>query len=403
MSIPPASSAFTLSDRLNEITMPSFKQLTDLAARYQAIDLGGGKPDFPTEPEFKAAAIQAIENNHNQYAPAYGLDELLRKISRRFQQKYNAFFDPEQEITICSGVAEGLAAIFLALLNPGDEVIVLTPAFQAYTGNVRMAGGNPVYVKLSQPGFTLDPQQLEAAVTSRTRAIFLNTPHNPSGRVFTRGELQGLADVCLKYNLLVISDEIYDEIYFGSQPPFPIWQLPGMRERTIIANGFSKTYSVTGWRLGYVIAPPALSAGFRKAHNLLAGSSVFPLQWGVSAALDSAEDYYVSLRKAYAARLAILREGLDTLAVPYIAPEGGYFLLADFSQQGWNSDLEFTAYLTEHIGVSAHPLSGFYPDSRQAETKIWLRLAFCKQEPVLRQAAERLKALKEAVAVRKST
>lgn len=385
-----------LAARINQITIPSFKQLADLAVKHNAIDLGSGKPDFSTDANFKTVAIEAIQNDFNQYAPPQGVKELREGISERLQQKTQIHFDAEAEITICSGVTESIAATLFAVINPGDEVIILTPSFAAYSADVHLCGGKPVYVELTQPDFRLEKEKVEAVITARTKAIIFNSPHNPSGRVFEQEEVEGLAELSQKYDLLVITDEIYNEIYYGEETPTVIWELPNMRERTIITNGFSKAYSVTGWRLGYVIATPALTKGIRKAHNYLTLSSALPLQIGMVEAIRSKEDYYIELREAYTKRLDILKKGFDALKIPYLLPEGGYFLLVDFSSFGWSDDLEFAKYITEHIGVSARPLSGFYPQETLTSEKIWLRLAFCKKEEVLKEAVERFKNLKIA-------
>lgn len=395
MTISPFDAEGKLSTRITQITIPSFKQLADLAAQHKAIDLGSGKPDFPTTANFKNAAIQAIKDDFNQYAPPKGVKELREGISERLQQKNQIYFDAELEITICSGVTESIAAALLAVINPGDEVIILAPSFAAYAADVHLCGGKPVYVELAQPDFRLEKEKIEAVITTCTKAIIFNSPHNPSGRIFNQEEVQGIVELSQKYDLLVITDEIYNEIYYREEAPIPIWKLPDMRERTIITNGFSKAYSVTGWRLGYVIATPALTKGIRKAHNYLALSSALPLQMGMVEAIRSKDDYYIELRKAYMKRLNILRKGFDALEIPYLIPEGGYFLLVDFSGFGWNDDLEFAKYITEHIGVSARPLSGFYPNETLTSQKMWLRLAFCKKEEVLQEAIERFKKLKK--------
>lgn len=383
-----------ISERINQITIPRFKELAALAMQHQAIDLGSGKPDFSTDPLFKKAAVEAIERDFNQYAPTQGIQSLREGIASRFQQKTRIYFDAEQEITICNGVTEGMAAALLALINPGDEVIVFTPSFAAYAADIHLCGGIPVYVELTQPNFRLEKFKIEASITKHTKAIIFNSPHNPSGRIFSFEEIQGVAEIAQKYDLIVITDEIYNEIYYEEKAPISIWTLPNMRERTIIMNGFSKAYSVTGWRLGYVIATPVLTNGIRKAHNYLTLSSALPLQMGMAAAIRSHEDYYVNLRKAYKRRLDLLKDGFDALKIPYLQPEGGYFLLVDFSQFGWTDDFKFARYITENIGVSARPLSGFYPHQVSPNEKIWLRLAFCKKENVLAEVIKRFKELK---------
>jgi len=383
-----------ISERSRQIKIPEFKQLADLAALHAAIDLGSGKPDFPTALNFKEAAIQAIQADFNQYAPPHGVWELREGISDRLHKKQQMHFSAEQEITICSGVTECMAAALLAVIDPGDEVLIITPSFAAYAADVHLCGGKPVYVELTQPGFRLEKEKLEAVITANTKAIIFNSPHNPSGRIFDWQELQGLVEVSQKHDLLVITDEIYDEIYYNAEPPTPIWTLPGMRERTIITNGFSKVYSVTGWRLGYVAATAVLTKAIRKAHAYLTLSSALPLQIGLVEAIRSHENYYRDLRKSYVKRLNILRQGFAALDIPYLLLEGGYFLLVDFTDFGWENDAEFAEYMTKSIGVSARPLSGFYPEGILSRQKIWLRLAFCKEEEVLQEVIVRLKKLK---------
>ena len=395
MTFEPFHAAGKLTERIKQIHIPSFKKLANLASEYKAIDLGSGKPDFPTDAKFKAAAIKAIQDDLNQYAPPSGVKKLREGIAARLQKQFQTQFDAEQEITICSGVTESMAAVLLAVINPGDEVIILTPSFAAYDADVHLCGGKPVYVELTQPTFYLDKEKVAAAITEHTKAILFNSPHNPSGRFFSQAEVHGIAELSKQHDLLVITDEIYNEIYYSEQAIAPIWTLPGMRERTILTNGFSKTYSVTGWRIGYVVATPVLTKGIRKAHNYLTLSSALPLQMGMVEAIQSADDYYIELRKSYKKRLDILKNGFDELGIPYLLPEGGYFLLVDFSAFGWDNDFEFAQYITEHIGVSARPLSGFYPNDTYTGQKIWLRLAFCKQEEVLTEAIARFKKLKK--------
>jgi aminotransferase len=383
-----------LSKRIQQVHLPNFKDLAALALKYNAIDLGGGAPDFPTLSEFKEAAVAAIRADYNQYSASPGLMELREGIASRIQRTQQILFDPVREITICCGVTESMAAVLLSIIDPGDEVIIPVPSFMIYGPDVELCGGTPVYVELTQPGFRLEKAKLAAAISPKTKAIILNTPHNPTGRIFDKAELLLIAGLCEQYDLLLITDEIYSEIYFTPEAPQPIWTLPGMRARTIITSGFSKTYSVTGWRLGYVIAPPALSQGIGKAHNFLTLSAPMPLQLALVTAIQIADSYYEELRAAYRMRRDILIRCLQELQIPYLTPEGGYFLLADFSEFGEKADSNFVRYLTEKVGVSARPLSGFYPETT-ATDKIWVRIAFCKQETTLKEAARRLKKLRE--------
>lgn len=383
-----------LSKRIQQVNLPNFKDLAALALEHNAIDLGGGTPNFPTLSEFKEAAVAAIRSDYNQYSVSPGLMELREGIANRIKRTQQIAFDPVTEVTICCGVTESMAAVLLSIIDPGDEVIIPVPSFMIYGPDVEICGGTPVYVELTQPGFRLEKAQLAAAISPKTKAIILNTPHNPTGRIFDKEELLLIVALCEQYDLLLITDEIYSEIYFTPEAPLPIWTLPGMRARTIITSGFSKTYSVTGWRLGYVIAPPALSQGIRKAHNFLTLSAPMPLQLALVTATQIAESYYEQLRAEYRTRRDILINCLQELQIPYLTPEGGYFLLANFSEFGKKKDIDFVRYLTEKVGVSARPLSGFYPGVTTND-KIWVRIAFCKQEHTLKEAAERLKRLRD--------
>ncbi|MDF2876318.1 MAG: dapC, partial [Sporomusa sp.] len=293
------------------------------------------------------------------------------------------------EITVCCGATEGMAASLLAVINPGDEVIILEPAFTIYGPDVVLSGGKPVYVELSPPNFRIERHSLEAVWSPRTKAIIINSPHNPTGRVFDKEELAIVADFCQRYGLLVITDEIYDEILFDGITLPRLWVIPGMRERTIIINGFSKTYSVTGWRLGYIAAPAYLTKGIRITHNYLTISAAAPLQHAVVAAIGFPETYYQELKKDYQARRDLLLEGLGKLNIPCSVPQGGYFLLADFSHFGWSDDVAFAKRLIETVGVAAVPLSGFY-HAPPGNSRILLRFAFCKRTETLQGALQRL-------------
>ncbi|WP_371379641.1 pyridoxal phosphate-dependent aminotransferase [Sporomusa aerivorans] len=377
-----------LSDRVLKLKLPVFREIAALAERRGAINLGGGTPDFAAPQELKAAAGRAVNSDLNQYALSQGIEGLRQGIAGRLAQAGGSF-DAETEITVCCGATEGVAASLLAVINPGDEVIIPEPAFTIYGPDVVLSGGKPVYVELSQPGFRLERHLLEAARSPRTKAIIINTPHNPTGRIFDQEELATVADFCQKYGLLAITDEIYDEILFDGVVLPRLWTIPGMRERTIIVNGFSKTYSVTGWRQGYIAAPAQLTRGIRITHNYLTISAAAPLQHALLEAVQFPAGYYQALRQDYQSRRDLLLDGLEKLNIPCSVPQGGYFLLADFSRFGWDDDVAFAKQLIETVGVAAVPLSGFYhtpPGSKQ----IWLRFAFCKKEETLAAALQRL-------------
>jgi len=379
----------SLANRVQNLQLPVFRQIAALATKRGAINLGGGTPDFAAPIEIKDAAVTAIQSDYNQYALSQGVLELREGIAKRLYQLHAQEFDPETEITICNGATEGIAASFLAVINPEDEVIILEPAFTIYAPDVVLCGGKPVFVQLHPPSFRIDGQAIEEAISPRTKAILINSPHNPTGRVFTIEELTIVADICKKHGLLVITDEIYDEIVFNGTNPPRLWTIPGMRERTIIVNGFSKTYSITGWRLGYVVAPPQLTKGIRVAHNYLTISASAPLQQAAVAAIAFPDTYYQELKSAYRFRRDLLVTGLEKLGIPCLVPEGGYFIVADFSHLGWDDDVAFTEELIERVGVAATPLSGFY-HTNPKDGKILLRFAFCKTEETLQDALVRL-------------
>ncbi|WP_144349156.1 pyridoxal phosphate-dependent aminotransferase [Sporomusa termitida] len=382
----------SLADRVHQLHLPVFREIATLADRCGAINLGGGTPDFAAPPKLKAAANAAILADFNQYAPSQGVERLRAGIAGRLQQ-VGGDFDPETEITVCCGATEGMAATLLAVTNPGDEVIILEPAFTIYGPDVVLSGGKPVYVELSLPNFRIERQLLAAAWSPRTKAIIINSPHNPTGRVFDQDELTIVADFCQKYGLLAITDEIYDEILFDGLTLPRLWNISGMRERTIVINGFSKTYSVTGWRLGYIAAPDYLTKGIRIAHNYLTISAAAPLQQAAVEAVHFPETYYQELKRDYQARRDLLLEGLEKLNIPCSIPQGGYFLLADFSSIGWTDDVAFAKRLIETVGVAAIPLSGFY-HTPPSNGQIFLRFAFCKKTETLQTALQRLQNIK---------
>ncbi len=377
-----------LSDRVLRLTLPVFREIATLADRHGAINLGGGTPDFASPPELKEAASAAIYGDLNQYALSQGIKPLREGIAVRLQQA-GGVFDPETEITVCCGATEGMAASLLAVINPGDEVIILEPAFTIYGPDVVLSGGKPVYVELSPPEFRIERHLLEAVRSPRTKAIIINSPHNPTGRVFDQAELAIVADFCQSYGLLAITDEIYDEILFDGITLPRLWTIPGMRECTIIINGFSKTYSLTGWRLGFIAAPAYLTKGIRITHNYLTISAAAPLQHAAVPGSQFPSAYYQKLKKDYQARRDLLLNGLEKLGIPCSVPQGGYFLLADFSRFGWDDDVAFAKRLIETVGVAAVPLSGFY-HSPPGDRRVLLRFAFCKRTETLQAAIARL-------------
>ncbi|HWR40352.1 MAG TPA: aminotransferase class I/II-fold pyridoxal phosphate-dependent enzyme [Patescibacteria group bacterium] len=390
-----------LSERVSNLQLPIIREIAVLATKRGAINLGGGTPDFAAPREIKNAAIAAIEANINQYALSQGVQELREGIAERLQRQHAVSYDPETEITVCCGATEGMAASLLAVVNPGDEVIILEPAFTIYGPNVALCGGKPVYVPLIPPHFRIERQAIEAVLTPRTKAIILNSPHNPTGRVFDRAELGIIADICQENGLLAVTDEIYDEIVFDGIDSPKLWTIPGMRERTVVINGFSKTYSVTGWRLGTIVAPAPITKGIRVAHNYLTISAAAPLQHAAAQAVRFPPSYYQTLKEEYKNRRDLLFNGLQELGIPCLLPKGGYFLLADFSHFGWDDDVAFAKQLIETLGVAAVPLSGYYQE-RPRQGPLLLRFAFCKKTETLQAALERLQSLDQLKKSRES-
>lgn len=381
-----------LAARTKQIQLPVFREIAALAAQCKAINLAGGTPEFPAPDAVKQAAVAAIEADQNQYALSHGVKALREGIAARIEQEHQISFDPDTEITVCCGSTEAMTAALLAIINPGDEVIILEPAFTIYAPGVVLSGGRPVPVKLEAPAFRLDRERVEQAISPRTKAIIFNSPHNPTGRVFSAEETAGIAEICLKYNLVALTDEIYEEIYFDGIAPIRLWSLPGMRERTILINGLSKTYSITGWRLGYVIASPVFTKAIKITHNYLSLSAPAPLQQAAVTAVSLPQTYYEELRRTYQERRDLLLEGLKRLGFNCHKPEGSYFIIAQFDQFGWQDDLAFARFLVERIGVAAVPVSGFFLQPG-AQDRTFLRFAFCKQAETLLAALEQLQQL----------
>ena len=382
-----------LSNKITGLQLPVFRKIAPLVKHYDAIDLAGGVPDFSAPACVKEAAIKAIQEGCNQYALMQGNEELRTEISKKIYKKHGVHYNPETEITVCCGATEAMAATLLAILNPGDEVIIIEPAFTIYGPDVELFGGKPVYVSLTFPAFRINKKEIESAITNKTKAIIFNSPHNPTGRIFDQEEVDSIVDICKRYNLLVITDEIYDEICFDNRPLPRIWLQPEMENQVIVINGFSKTYSVTGWRLGYIIAPDWLTEGIRMAHNYLTISSPAPLQQGIIQGVTAPAAYYEDLRKDYTERRNYLTNAFRNIGIPFLKSQGGYFLLADFSYLGWKNDVEFVKELIAKLGVAAVPLSGFY-HIYSAES-VWLRFAFCKKLSTLRDAVERLQGIEK--------
>jgi aminotransferase len=364
--------------------------MSRLAAQHQSINLAQGFPNFPAPDVVKEAAARAILDDVNQYAITWGAKRLRDAVARKYADWYGMAVDPETEITITCGATEAMAATLLALVDPGQEVIVLEPFYENYGPDAILCGANPVFVPVL-PGQRLDLDRLARAFSSRTRAIIVNSPGNPSGLVLDRSELEGIAALCQRHDALAITDEIYEHILFEGQH-IPIATVPGMRERTVTISGASKTFCITGWRVGTIVAPAALTGAIRKIHDFLTVGSPAPLQEGLAVAMESlGRDYYDAMKAEYHARREVLMTALIGAGFRCTPPAGAYYILADFSGLSDLDDTAFSAWLTTEIGVTPVPGSSFF--SKPEDGRTLVRFAFCKTEQLLRQAAERLSAL----------
>lgn len=381
------------ASRLSGFGESVFSEMSRLAVEHEAINLGQGFPDFPGPDLVKHAAATAINADLNQYAPSHGLPRLRRAIATTFEQSYGRAVDPDAEVTVTSGATEALLATLLAILEPGDEVILIEPFYDAYPAQVVFAGGVPRYVPLQAPGWSLDLDALAAAIGPRTRAIVLNTPHNPTGKVFSREELAGIAALCQEHDLIAISDEVYDRIIFDGAVHVPLATLPGMWERTVTVNSTGKTFSMTGWKVGYAIAASALTRAIRTTHQFITFATATPFQDAMAAAMEDAltSNYYAELAAMYTRLRDQLHQALEGAGLPVLPCRGSYFLLADISGLGFDTDVAFCRFLTTEVGVAAIPPSAFYADP--ATAPLLARFCFAKRPETIAAAAERLSAL----------
>jgi aminotransferase len=364
--------------------------MTRLARQYDSLNLAQGFPNFPAPDVLKEAAIEAIRGDINQYAITWGAQRLREALARKYAAWYGLEADPEREITVTCGATEAMIASLLAVVNPGDEVIVFEPFYENYGPDTILADARPVYVPL-EPGQPLDLDRLTAAFTPRTRVIIVNTPSNPAGRVLTRGELEAIRDLCVRHDALAVTDEIYEHIRFTGEH-IPIATLPGMQERTVTISGASKTFSVTGWRVGWIVAPAALTDAIRKVHDFLTVGAPAPLQEGVAVALDRLDQsFYANLSQSYRTRRDVLHAALVESGFACAPPEGAYYILADYSRLSDLDDTAFSVWLSREVGVTPVPGSSFF--ARGGERSL-VRFVFCKTDDVLAEASRRLAALK---------
>jgi aspartate/methionine/tyrosine aminotransferase len=373
-----------------------FTEMSRLAVRHRAVNLGQGFPDFPGPDFVKEAAIQAIRADLNQYAVSHGTPRLRRAIAETWQRAYGRALDPETEVSIGSGATELILDAILGLVDPGDEVVLFEPFYDSYLPDVLMAGGIPRTITLQPPDWHFDRQALADLFTPRTRMILINTPHNPTGKMFSREELAFIASLCQRHDALVVTDEVYEQIRFDGVEHVPMATLPGMWERTLTINSTGKAFSMTGWKVGYAVGPPGLNRAVRATHQFVTFSTSTPFQEAMATALETAAQtgYYEKLRREYTARRDLLAGALASAGLSTLPVQGSYFLLADVQGMGFPDDVSFCRYLTSEIGVAAIPPSAFYADPARAP--LLARFCFAKRDETLRAAAERLQKLRTA-------
>ena len=377
-----------ISKKAKRFTESVIREMTRLCRQHGAVNLSQGFPDFPAPQDIKDAACRAIASDVNQYAITWGAPALRTAIAAKQLRCYGMTVDPEREIAVTCGATEAMIASILAIVDPGDEVVVFEPFYENYGPDVILAGAVPRFVSLRPPDWSFDPDELAAAFNDKTRGIILNTPNNPTGKVFTRDELETIAMLCRKWDVVAFSDEIYEHIIYDGAEHVPMATLPGMADRTVTINALSKTYSVTGWRVGWTIASPQLTAGIRKVHDFLTVGAAAPLQEAGAVALGFPDDYYRTLASDYTVRRDLLLAGLRGVGFQCDAPRGAYYILADAAGLGCRDDVAFARRLVETVGVGAVPGSSFF--SRPELGRTLLRFAFPKTADTLNEAVARL-------------
>jgi aminotransferase len=366
--------------------------MTRLAREHRSINLAQGFPNFAAPELLKSAAAEAIQGDINQYAITWGAQRLREALARKYQSWYALTVDPEREITVTCGATEAMMATLLAVVDPGDEVVIFEPFYENYGPDTILSDARPVFVPL-QPGRPLDLERLAAAFSPRTRAIVVNTPSNPSGRVLTREELEAIRDLCVRHDCLAVTDEIYEHmVYHGTH--IPLATLPGMAERTVTISGASKTFGVTGWRIGWALAPETITDAIRKVHDFLTVGAPAPLQEAIAVALDRLDvRFYHELSESYRARRNLLSDALIEAGFRCVPPEGAYYILADFSDLSDLPDSDFAVWLSREVGVTPVPGSSFFHDPADGRTQV--RFVFCKTDDILLEAASRLRQLRD--------
>lgn len=383
----------SISNKATQFTESVIREMTRLALEHKAINLSQGFPDFAAPEILKKAAVEAVLNDVNQYAITWGAKNFRDALVYKTKKFLGIDIDSEREITVTCGSTEAMIDVLLATINPGDEVVVFEPFYENYGPDAIISGATPRYVSLRRPDWSFDEKELAAAFNNKTKAIIVNTPNNPTGKVFSRQELQCIADLCQKWDVLCITDEIYEHMVYDGAKHVSMITLDGMRERTILINGMSKTYSVTGWRVGYIISPPSITGSIRKMHDFVTVGAPAPLMDAGATALRLPDQYYVDLARHYQERRDRTIRMLAEAGLNPMLPKGAYYIMCDIGSWGYPNDVEFSKFLVKDVGVACVPGSSFFNDP--ASGKDIIRFTFCKKDETLSAAEQRLKRIRD--------
>jgi aspartate/methionine/tyrosine aminotransferase len=392
MTTPAISTKRRVSKKASSFTESVIREMTREALKHGAVNLSQGFPDFAAPEDIKRRAMEAIEADVNQYAITWGAKDFRDAIAKKTAWYLGLEIDPETEITVTCGSTEGMISAMMATVDPGDEVIVFEPFYENYAPDAILSDARPRYVPLRAPDWSFDPDELRSAFNEKTKAIIVCNPNNPTGKVFTRSEMQFIAGLCQEFDALCFTDEIYEHILYPREGAeishISMAQIDGMRERTVIVNSMSKTYSVTGWRVGYCIAPPEITSGVRKVHDFLTVGAAAPLQAAGAYALSLPAEYYERLQQDYQMRREVLLPVLEQAGFKTFVPDGAYYIMTDIANFGFGNDVDFTRHLIRDIGVACVPGSSFYSVPERGAQQV--RFCFCKKDETLNLAAERL-------------
>jgi len=394
-------SKLTGSKKATQFTESVIREMTRLNHLYGGVNLSQGFPDFAAPVQIKEAACAAVNADVNQYAVTWGARPLREAVAREFTRRYGVPVVADEQVTVCCGSTEAMMATMMAIIDPGDEVVVFEPYYENYGPDAILSGATPRYVTLHPPQgpngtWQFDPDELAAAFNEKTKAIIINTPNNPTGKVFSREELETIAALCRKWDAIAISDEIYEHIIYDGNTHIPIATIPGMADRTITINGLSKTYSVTGWRVGWTISPASVTGAIRKVHDFLTVGAPAPFQAAGAVAMTLPDDYYTKMAAGYQRRRDMLLDILQKHHFTCYKPLGAYYIMTDISTFGFRDDVEFVKYLIKDVGVAGVPGSSFYKDQSKGRTQ--LRFCYCKKDETLHAADARLAKLVPATA-----